>query len=198
MTSQDSHPIRNGVLATVLGGVVLASLTYFWPFFKASLLWSWGKVIQLWGLFTDRYSLPGWAFLVMAILCLPTIVRVVFAFRRGSPNLPGYASYVEDIIHGARWRWHWVSNQISNLWCYCPRCDSELVYDDSSCRRHIYDVRKTDFICEHCGRSVVTSIAGGDKAYALSSVEREIRRKIRTGQAPLTSRVSQEFMQDER
>lgn len=188
MTNQDSHPIRNGVLATVLGGVVLASLTYFWPLFKASLLWSWDRVIQLWGLFTHWYSLPGWALLVLAALCLPTIVRIVFAFRDDRP--PTYASYVEDMSHGARWRWRWMTDQIANLWCYCPSCDSELVYDDSSCRNYLYEVKKTDFICEHCGRSVVASIVGGDRSYALSVVEREIRRKIRTGQVPVSGRAN--------
>ncbi|NWL75490.1 hypothetical protein DM872_01285 [Pseudomonas taiwanensis] len=83
-------------------------------------------------------------------------------------------------MFGARWRWRWLGNRLADLWCYCPRCDATLVYDDSSCRNYLSDVRLTHFICENCGNSIVTSITGGNKNYAVGAAEREILRRIRT------------------
>ena len=105
-----------------------------------------------------------------------------------SQKAPVYREYTEDMFHGAKWRWSWDGNKISNLWCFCPSCDAQLVYNDGY--ENMY--AKTDFICERCssnetgnyyrapGRVVAT--AKGDKDYALGAVEREIWRRIRTGE----------------
>lgn len=95
---------------------------------------------------------------------------------------PEFQAYTEDFLFGAKWRWHWVRNSIINLWCYCPSCDATLVYDDSSCHRIFDDVKKTDFICENCSSQVISSVTGGNKNYAIGAAEREIHRRIRTGE----------------
>ncbi len=40
---------------------------------------------------------------------------------------------------------------------------------------------KTDFVCENCN-TIVAAIKGGDKGYALGAIEREIDRRVRTGE----------------
>lgn len=177
MAHDNSHSIRSGVIATVIGGIILSGLAYLWPPLRSAATWCWHKLVQFFALFTNTYSIPGWVLLLLAVIALPTIVQILVGLRKREE--PPYAAYTEDIIHGAKWRWHWYGGEISNLWCYCPRCDSELVYD------HGYNHGKTNFICEHCEHSVIASIVGGDKDYALSAVQREIRRKIRTNQVPL-------------
>jgi len=107
------------------------------------------------------------------------LINIYLAIK-GESEEPEFKSYVEDFMHGAKWRWSWIGNQISDVWCFCPSCDATLVYDDSSCRNLYSDVNKTDFICENCSRSVVASISGGNKDYATGAVEREISRRIRT------------------
>jgi hypothetical protein len=181
MTNSESHTVRNGVIATVLGGISLAILGELWPPVKTVFMWSWMKVQAFAGLFVEHYSVPGWTLTILGLLALITIVRIVIGLL-ANPAAP-HTSYVEDILFGAKWRWSWSGGGISNLWCFCPACDSELVYDDSSARRfHAYEEPKTLFICEHCNRNVIGRIDGGDKKYALSAVEREIRRRVRTGQ----------------
>ena len=87
-------------------------------------------------------------------------------------------------IYGLKWRWNWLGEQVQGLWCFCPRCDAQLVYDDNSCHSVVRDP-ETLFICEHCSHQVVGRIPGGNRAYALSAVEREIDRRIRVGEAEL-------------
>ena len=181
MTAGESHAVRNGVVATVLGGIALAVLGELWPPVKSAFVWVWEMLLAFAGLFSSTYSVPGWTLSVLCLLALVTVVRF-FVGLRSSPALP-YSNYIEDIFFGAKWRWSWAGGDIANLWCFCPACDSELVYDDSSTHR-IYsrEEPRTLFICEHCGRATVGRIDGGDKDYALGAVRREIRRHVRTGQ----------------
>jgi hypothetical protein len=181
MSSGESHAVRNGVIATVVGGVALAILGELWPPVKASVAWFWEKTQAFAGLFGESYSVPGWVLTVLGVFALVTIVRSIVGLRT-RPTAP-HSNYVEDILFRTKWRWSWSGGDISNLWCFCPVCDSELVYDDSTAHG-IYsrEVPRTVFICEHCNRNTMGSIEGGDKEYALGAVRREIRRRIRTGQ----------------
>jgi hypothetical protein len=182
MTNQESNPVRNGVIASVLAGVILAIMAKIWPPVMKFFIWVWEHIVSFVKLFTEKYSIPGWTILLLLLLALPTVVRFCLSFRKSED--PSYIHYVEDIFYGVKWRWTWIAGGISNLWCFCLRCESELVYDDSSGRRIYESSNQTNFICEHCGHVVVGSIAGGDKDYALSVVQREIRRKVRTGELP--------------
>ena len=176
------HQLRNSVLATVISTILLAVLAALWPPFEVLLAWLWAKASSLVGLATGTYELPGWLIIILAWLSLVTVVR----FFRGmqTPTKPAYTSYVQDSFYGATWRWVWTLGRVSSLSAYCPRCDAELVYDDSSCRQVLERFPRTDFICEHCNHSTIASIPGGDNAYSHSAVEREIRRKIRVGEVP--------------
>ena len=179
------HQFRNSVLATVISAILLAALAALWPPFEALLVWLWAKASGLVGLTTETYYLPGWLITILAGLSLVTVVR----FFRGmqAPTKPVYTSYVQDSYYGATWRWVWTLGRVSNIRAYCPRCDAELVYDDSSCRQLLERFPRTDFICEHCNHSKIASVPGGDRDYALSAIEREIRRKIRVGEMPRSS-----------
>lgn len=181
MSSGDSHAVRNGVIATVVGGIALAVLGELWPPVKVAVIWVWEKVLAFVRLFGDSYSIPGWVLSIVGLLALVTLVRA-FVGLRMSPPAP-HNSYVEDMILGVKWRWSWAGEDISSLWCFCPGCDAELVYDDSSAH-NIYsrDEPRTLFICEHCDRSTMGRVDGGGKDYALGAVRREIRRRVRTGQ----------------
>ena len=166
--------IRNGVIASLIAGGILAIVfppakeyivTIFFP-------WLWLGVLWCWEAFTRSYSLPGWAWLIVFSFSIAGIMAILYAFV---PNKePEYRSYVEDHLYGAKWRWQWEGDDISNLWCYCPRCDADL--------EHSEKIHKTDFLCENCAHSVVATIQKGGKDYALGVVEREVHRRIRTGE----------------
>lgn len=190
-TPSDSHPVRTGVISTVVGTIAVAALADVWPPVKTTLLWCWVQVKWVFGLFTGDYLAPGWALAILAVLALITASRwISTALRRDSEDKADFQSYTTDNLHGAKWRWRWNGHDVTNLWCFCPACDSELVYDDSSCSDILrMSEPRTDFICEHCGNTHVTSIKGGNQRYAVSAIQREIQRKLRTGQIPTGERT---------
>ena len=159
MAAQESHSVRNGTIATVVGGIILAVLAELWSPAKATLVWLWEKLLAFFDLFNASYSVPGWLVVLLSALAFVTVLRILVGLRSVAVPEAPHASYIEDILFGAKWRWSWVSNQIQGLWCFCPSCDAELVYDDSSVH-NIYsrEEAKTKFICEHCGRRVVGAV----------------------------------------
>ena len=124
------------------------------------------------------YSLPIWLLLIISVLALVSIIN--FLLLLTSSKKAEYTKYLEDFIYDANWRWKWEKDEIIDIQCYCPKCDSILVYDESSCHTRYTEVVKTDFICEKCDSQIVTSIPGGNKKYAINAVKREIQRRIRT------------------
>ena len=160
----------------------MAVLGELWAPAKQFLMWLWEGIKSIFALFGDTYKTPGWLLLAFGIVTLITVVR--FFIGRVPKFEPAYTRYVEQELDGVLWQWNWSAGEISNLWCLCPNCKGELVYDDSSAHR-IYGREEphTDFKCERCNGKLVARIAGGGKNYALSAVKREIRRRIRTGES---------------
>lgn len=183
MPSSDSNSVRNGAIATVVGGIALAGLAELWPSFKSAVVSTWDYLVAFMKLAGQSYQIPGWLIGMTSFLALITVVRLAVGMKKEQSTAQPHASYVKDNLFGATWRWSWVAGEISSLWCFCPRCDMELVYDDSAARDILRLLEpKTDFICERCNHQVVASISGGTKSYALSAVRREITRKIRVGE----------------
>ena len=170
--------IRNGVIATVIGGIVLFAIPKdIWSktFQLAIFCLNW-----LWQKLTTTYALPGWLLIIILILSIVSIVNIILRMKSNlNPENPEYYSYTEDFLFGAKWRWQWVDNCISSLWCYCPDCDGSLVYSYQNFNDFMPGEKKTKFLCENCNKSVVSIIKGGDELYALKRVEREIARRIR-------------------
>lgn len=178
MSENSFKSIRNGAIASVIAGLVLIAVPVLRRYVVSFFSWLWSGVIWCWEALNTSYSLPGWAWLLTLILAFVGLAKIYLALKSGSEE-PEFKSYTEDFIYGAKWRWSWAGNQISNVWCFCPLCDATLVYDDSSCRS-FSDVNKTDFICENCEYTVVASIPGGDNRYATGAIRREIGRRVRT------------------
>ena len=181
MSDNSFISIRNATIASVIAGVILLTVPTLRSYVVSFLTWAWSGIIWGWEVLIGSYSLPGWAWLLIFIFALIGLINIYGAIKGESEELE-FKSYVEDFIYGAKWRWNWLGNNISNLWCFCPSCDATLVYDDSSCSSFSSDVSKTDFICENCNRRVVASISGGNNKYATGAVEREVGRRIRTGE----------------
>lgn len=180
MPEKESHPIRNGVIATVVGGILYGMLSSLWPPFTEFLTLVWSLIKQFGRFLVQDNSVPTWVLILLSVLAMVPLVSFVRDIIRRTAALE-YLSYTEDKMFGATWRWRWVGNRVSNLWGFCSTCDAELVYDDSSCGFGSYsEIAKTDFHCERCGGSPKASIRGGNKQYALSYVEREIQRLVRT------------------
>ncbi|WP_279464802.1 hypothetical protein [Aeromonas dhakensis] len=179
MSESSYKSIRNSVIASVLAGVIFL----FVPEIRASVMtfisWLFSGVLWCWKTLTNSYALPGWVWLILFVLALVGTLAIFLEFKGKKGGLE-YKNYIEDSMLGAKWRWSWVGDQVSDIWCFCPRCDATLVYDDSSCRNIYADIRKTNFICENCGNNVVTSVTGGNVDYAIGVAEREVSRRVRT------------------
>ncbi|WP_298729251.1 hypothetical protein [uncultured Pseudomonas sp.] len=181
MSESSFTSIRNATIASVIAGIVMLAIPDARAYLVKFLSWVWSGLTWCWTSLMTSYALPGWTWIILFVFALIGAASVFFRLK-GETAKPEHHSYIEDNMYGAKWRWQWVSNRVFNAWCYCPRCEATLVYDDSSCHRFSYEEKKTNFICENCGHSVVASIPGGNKAYALGAVEREIDRRIRTGE----------------
>jgi hypothetical protein len=171
--------IRNATIASVLAGILLMLIPVVRQYVAAAGEALWSALLWCWSALIDSYSAPGWLWMVISGFALVGATRTFLAIRGAKPQ-PEYMSYVEDILYGAKWRWQWRGSHLNGLWCFCPTCDAVLVYDDSSCN-NIYKESKTDFVCENCHR-VVASVEGGKMIYAVNAAEREILRRIRTGE----------------
>jgi len=170
--------IRNGVIASLIAAALISILEPLRNYARSLLSWMWSALVWLYDALLASYALPGWVWLIILFFALIGLLEVYHAVRPESGA--EYSEYTEDKMHGAIWRWRWVGNAVSNLWCYCPNCDATLVYINQS----ILDYRiapKADFLCENCN-SIITTIISGDKDYALGVIEREIERRVRTGE----------------
>ena len=178
------------VAGTVIGGLILAVIPKTSVLVGKMALLVWSGVTWIWVLLESSHPVPGWAILVvlglLALfgLIITRLLRKELLHGMTETAGPAFQSYTEDMVDGARWRWRWVRNRITDLWCFCPICDAQLVPDGG--------YSETSFICERCpsdgtlwhaprGR-VVATVVGGNRHYAVNAVEREILRRIRTGE----------------
>ena len=190
MASRMQKKILIAAAGTVVGGFILADLLRLNGLFAKVVSGIWSGVSWLWGMLQSSHSMPGWVILVLGLLALfgPTIIGLLLKeLLHGKKETagPAFQNYTEDILDYMRWRWSWVGNRITDLWCFCPICDSQLVSSEG--------FSGTRFICERCpadgsillagdrGR-IVGTVMGGDRYYAVGATEREILRRIRTGQ----------------
>lgn len=183
MKEKESHPIRNGIIATVVGGILLSFWQPFEDLISSVFLWFWGVFEFIWLWLSSSHEICGWLLLVLVVLSIATCIQLLIAVFSKDQEIH-IKQYTSDNLFGAKWHWQYHSGEISNLWCLCPSCNGELVYSEFTPNRYDYThdglEAKTDFICENCGATKCT--LKGDKDYALSSVKREIRRKIRNSE----------------
>ena len=178
--------------APVVAGLIVAGILRLGGVLGKVVLWVWSGLSWIWDLLYSSHPVPGGVILVLSLLALFGLAVVVlrpmrFPQPQGEEQAagPDLLNYTEAYFDGAKWRWGWRGNQIYNLWCFCPVCDAQLVPDGG--------YTETNFICERCpsdgtldsfrGRGrVVSTISGGDRYYAVEAAEREVLRRIRTGQ----------------
>ena len=176
-----------GIIATVVGGLIVFGVLNATDLFRKAGSWIWDGVSWIFGLLGSSHSIPVWVILVVGSLALFGLIiigRLLLRSPQSNSEQP-HRNYTEDMLDGARWRWRWIGNGIDNLWCFCPNCDAQLVYSGG--------ISATLFICERCpadgslawtglrGR-VVSTVEGGDRNYAVAAAEREFLRRIRTGE----------------
>jgi hypothetical protein len=174
--------LRNAVVAIVVGSISLGVIARLWPPANIAAQFLREQFIALIKSLGVLYLLPGWFIAVMGVLSTITLVRYAQSMRPPAPTLPHpYTNYTKDNIFGATWRWLWDSGKAIKITGYCPNCDLELVYDDSSAQDPLRRLEpKTEFICDRCDHTVMASVRGR-KHYAIGVIRREIYRRVRLG-----------------
>jgi hypothetical protein len=171
-----------GIIVAVLGGLI--SVIVIDPsrkiIFKIiSIIKDFFKNVVFHYLTTEHYVNGTVIILSFFLWIILIVILLIHLFKKIKGK--EYKNYKEDVFFNVIWRWNWGYSDIEDLWCYCPHCDFELTYDDSSTRRYSHDPNpRTDFICDHC-QKIISSIQNNDKNFIIGIIEREIRRKVRTG-----------------
>lgn len=178
--TKETHPIRNGIIATVAGGILLSLWPPFFTLVRRFATWIWKWLVTIHGYSMSKHSVYGWLIIILSLLSFITIIQLIVKLKKR--KITYYSTYINDSLFGVDWHWAYVNNDIINLWCLCPNCQCELVYSEFIPDRYnvMHDGKdpKTDFICEKCDQ--IRASLAGTKNQALGTVEREIRRKIRT------------------
>ena len=152
MSRSNPHPIRNAVIATVVGGVILAGLSLLWPPATQMLEFLKSAIFSAWRMLQANYLIAGWVLMVMALLAAAAIVHFGVSFRKALSS-PAEPSYVQDNIHGAQWQWTWKEGHIRGLWASCPACQGELVYVHDR-DLSLMTVPRARYMCEHCKKII--------------------------------------------
>jgi hypothetical protein len=182
MSDSESHPIRTGVIITVLGGLILAALIFIVPR-AASFIWS--LILAFWNFLISEIVVRWFVLIILILLSVPTVwgfIKPLLRQRKG-PTGPSLDDYTEDNFYNAIWRWKTFYNNFpdGSLWCFCPNCNTRLVYkNEFETDRRGNMGRITIFTCETCHTDVTR--LEGDKEFALSTVARQIERKVNTGE----------------
>jgi hypothetical protein len=118
------------------------------------------------------YSIPNWQLYLLLLCVVYAAVSVLLLLAR--PRQPKVTSYRQDTFLDIIWRWSYQRKMVVDLWCFCPDCNTELVYTYTGSRSD----QETELFCERCD---ITKLRhDGDKTYLLNRVIRLIERKIRT------------------
>ena len=169
--TESKHPIRNGVIIAVTSAAVLYATTFI-PGLYHWLL----HVLAAVGRFLGKpVIIARWIFFLVCLFCIPTLYRIFWPLFRRSPRGPNFTEYQTDRFFGLIWRWDYsFHSSPQNLWCFCPHCDTQLIYSEDRYPDHVW------FTCDHC--KLQLHEVSGSKNYALSQVYRQIDRKLRNGE----------------
>jgi hypothetical protein len=155
----------------VISGLILALFLWLAGFLPA--VWHALKSASIWllHLLLLSVSVPFWLILLFSPFIIATLFRVFYAIK---PKNLTWSDYKQDNIMGIKWHWQYgnYSGDIQNIYCLCPYDDTELVYIES--------LRQVSFRCETCNRKF--GPFDGDHEHICRIAERQIRRKIRSGE----------------
>ena len=182
--------MTKGIAITAIGSVIAGLVLQLSGLLPKVVSSVWGGASWIVGTLESSHSIPSWAVLALGLLALFGIIAISMTVKEAlgakqehpTEEHPFFVNYTEDMVDGVRWRWKWAGGSITNLWCFCPTCDAQLVPHES--------MSGTRFICERChadgsvagsrirGR-VVTTLEGQDAWYLVAAAEREILRRVR-------------------
>lgn len=181
--AKEDHSLRNSIIIALVTVLFSALIPAVRDWAMAAFAAIWSVLRHGWTLILNSYPVPGWLILV-ALLLACRAAYGIYERARQPPPITWQNSYLEDRMHSVVWRWRYIGGSIDNLHAFCPQCDAQLVYEERGpdIRRRLWDDTPiaTVLHCETC--DVPRATLQGDYRYAWARVEREIQRRIRTGE----------------
>lgn len=190
----EKHPIRDGIIVTVIGGIILAIVTWAFggiqtiiknivdgivstkTFIVQCFVFLWDHILS--NVTITRGSL--WLLIILSLIALwkifsPFVKSLSAKPKVPKPYKPRLEDYRQDILFNVKWKWRDIHGTFPSepLSFFCPECSTRLVYSEHDYRE------RTSFICETCHQTKATF--DGDLHFALSAVARQIERRINTG-----------------
>lgn len=176
MAANEKHPIRNGIIIAVVSAAILYGATFI-PGVVRAVVYVTAHIGRFFAVFI---SAPRWVFFLLCLLALVAVYQMLRPLFRRAPAEASIIDYHTDRFFGVVWRWRYGSHGApQDLWCFCPRCDTQLVYTEDRFPDRVW------FTCENCGERFYET--EGTREYALSKVFRQIDRKIRNGEWKLAA-----------
>ena len=76
MANEHPHPVRNGIIVTVVGGLILSAILLSRGFLVKTMSWVWAGISWIWAALISHYPIPGWVFLIIGLFALVGLVRL--------------------------------------------------------------------------------------------------------------------------
>ena len=135
MPNRKYHTIRNAIVATVIGGLIV-SYAKGWLDIIIPKIWSAisGLIIS----FMGNIQIPIWLFVLLSLSSFIGIFRLLIRWINAitTPKNPTWRDYNFDNFLGVNWRWTYPVGVHSDLTPYCPIDDTGLLfeaYTNSNC-----------------------------------------------------------------
>lgn len=179
MKSHWKRDLLIGIGATVFGGLLLNYLVGISP--RMILAFIGDIFIWIFKTATLSISIHLWLLILLSFGSMVALFIMLAPFFQKAKT-PTFRDCREGTFEGVLWRWHYnFDGSVSDTWCFCPACDTALVYsapgDDYS---RGYRRTTTRFFCELCNTDKLT--IEGDRHYLVQKVIRQIERIVRTAE----------------
>jgi len=166
--------LGKGIKQDVIAGLILAGLLYLCSFIPGFYPAIWKFVKAVASYISGSTWLPRWILFILILLSGILVLRAAYRFIRGASG-PSVFDYREDTILGLTWRWDYGPNGPTNVWCYCPACDTSLVYtEDRDWTEYGQGRNVIRLTCETCGHRIKDF--EGDHNHLIGRVLRQIDR----------------------
>jgi hypothetical protein len=168
------------IIATVVGGLILAAVLYVWRNWLPSIFRELGRAFMaVWSWAFALHLVPGWMLIALGIFSAYGVISVVRKFSHNpKPSEPNWRDFTEFEYEGVLWRWQYsYQGDIQSLTSFCaqPGCDMQM-FPKMGPNRGPYRVT-TRYECDRCGHAINMD---GSEDEIESTVTREIQRLLRS------------------
>ena len=176
MTKKPKRLLTVAIIGSAFGGlIVIATVKAARPI----LDWGGRAVSTLWRSLSVPITLPFWLAGVLGAIAISALA-LWFLVLRETRRVPTYKNYKRDYLLNVVWRWDWERSGVVSPWCFCPVCDTVLVYASGWGYEHNDQKWVTKLFCETC--STRRGQHDGDRNDLVNRALRQIDRKLRSGE----------------